>query len=186
MLGRPPYATELAEALGDADVAATRGRIHRLAALGLLRIVSAPKPMHPIAVRLTATAKVALGTPVVAYGAWSVPMSDDVWAMGDSVRVGSGLAHALLDHGVVLISPFLVPVPWTVGQASASQVATACDGIVVCRDRCLIGRSDVHAARVAGLPCSFVSGVDEVGSVPRGGMWLPPYLEPALASQRSA
>jgi hypothetical protein len=172
-LGRPPYISELVERTATRHQG-TRDTAHRLVRLGMLTVVSAPVAQHPLVVRLTPAAKVELGLPVVVLGAWPASSS-----CSDGDRFAAGIAAI----GLVMVSPFLTATAaydWPAFVAAGAQIAPSCDGVVVFRDRTLVGRADVHAARVARLRCAVIDGWDMMVKATAQTIWSPPFLVPDL------
>lgn len=186
-LGRAPYSSEVMPLLAGSDRRSTRQRLCRLRDLGMVVFASVPRALHPAPVRLTPAAKIALGLPIVVYGAWPIPSDDNGVAMAESSRIGAMLADAMTAAvEAVVISPFLNPTPWKAGVVAGAQIARACDAVVVLRDRTLLGRGDVHAARVARLRCAVVESVGQLSQLTPATLWAPPYLEPDLPDVHTA
>lgn len=181
-LGRAPYSSEVM-LLVNSDRRSTRRRLCSLRDIGLVTFAAVPRALHPMSVRLTPAAKIALGLPVVVYAAWPIPLEDGERC---TESVGSMMADQMTELGLVAISPFIGPAEWMAGIAAGAQIAVACDAVLVLRDRTLIGRCDVHAARVARLRCSVVESLGQLSKLTLETLWAPPYLEPDLPPSHTA
>jgi hypothetical protein len=175
-LGRAPYSAEVAPLLGGSDRRSTRRRLCRARDAGMVSFAAVPRAMHAQAVRLTPEAKVELCLPVVALLAWPVGVED----RGEAAEYGRDAVTVLRGKGVIGVSPFLDGrTRWEEGVQAAAQIAPACDGVIVMHDPTLMGRADVHAARLARLRCVVVDSLT-LHRTPPGALWLPPLLQPDL------
>lgn len=171
-LHRPPTTTEIARARqttreSDRDAAV------RAEADGHV-VAQRRHQFLPASVRLTPAALVQLGVPMVVYLAWPVPIG-----RGDHPGVreqGLELARWATQLGMYPVSPYLLhgAIDRTDSLGAAGRLAARCDGVVVCRDRLLVSRSDVDAARKACVPVGVVETLEEVSEVE--SIWRPPRL----------
>lgn len=169
-LRRPPSVVEVGRALGCGPRAA-QSRHRRAVAAG--HVVDAPRTMTgPRFVRASPAARIELGLPLLVYLAWpeAMPSGEVADLLVMLARIG---AHC--------VSPLLVPGMFEVpaARAAAQSAAVAAHGVVVWRDRVLLCRADVDAARHAGVPVAVVPRSDALPSS-AAELWIPPRLVPAI------
>jgi hypothetical protein len=169
-LRRPPTISELAAACRMHRTAS--GRMGRRAAGDGLVAIQPRGAFGAGAVQLAPRGRLELDLPLVVYLAWPL-------AAGRKEAAADGrYAAARLTTALALspVSPYLAGRWGPDVDAVAAELAARSDAVVVWRDPLLTGRSDVAAARRAGLTVAVITDVDNLPAG-HGDLWRPPYVE---------
>lgn len=167
-LRRPPTQLEVRDRIG-----ANRSNAYRWVRAGKERgLIDVLDKRYRL--RLTPRARHELGLPLLVYIAWPLPRPDELEAAHRSAcAVGEALAAWLLVAvpGATPVSPYLVAHDGAQRDrldAAAPALAALCDAAIVSQDPLLIGRADLTAADLAGLPIAIVRGHAERGEISAG------------------
>lgn len=177
-LGRLPTAPDIAKVRGTARRVEFDTALRALEDGQVVRVPSREQrhAVLPFGVRLTPSAMVELGIPVLTYLAWPMDPGFGAESRGAWARWSS----QLVSLGLVPVSSFSVlrtePVEPAQWMACACTLASRCDAVVAVGDPILIGRPDVSSAKSDGVMVSVIGPTALFMAARAVDLWKPPFL----------